>query len=84
MRRDLARTLSKREDNSGEANGIAYETGGSPSGQNVAFLRCNKAINMAPANGQWQFDPLLCIGATGIQALEHGVLRKKIRGRKHA
>src|SRR5437762_12490990 len=31
------------------------------------FLQCSKAIKMAPANGQWQFSPLLCIGATGIQ-----------------
>src|SRR3954470_7928604 len=26
------------------------------------FLQCSKSINAAPANGQWQFDPLLCIG----------------------
>ena len=54
-----------------------------PSGQNVAFLQCSNTVNVAPANGQWQFDPLLCIGATGIQASERA-LRKKIRGRKHA
>ena len=63
---------------------IAHETGlENPSGQNVAFLQCSNTVNVAPANGQWQFDPLLCIGATGIQASERA-LRKKIRGRKHA
>jgi hypothetical protein len=39
---------------------------------------------MAPANGQWQFDPLLCIGATGIQASEPSVALCKNNGRKHA
>jgi hypothetical protein len=36
-----------------EANGTAHERAGNPNGQDVAFLRCSKAINMAPANGQW-------------------------------
>src|SRR5947208_16411282 len=48
------------------------------------FLRCSKAIRMDPANGQWQFSPLLCIGATGIQALEPRSASRKIRGRKYA
>jgi hypothetical protein len=34
------------------------------------ILRCSNAGKVAPANGQWQFAPLLCIGATGIQASE--------------
>jgi hypothetical protein len=83
-RRDRARILSKGEATASEANGIAHETSWKPERTECrSFLQCNKAINAAPANGQWQFDPLLCIGATGIQASEH-VLRKKLRGRKHA
>ena len=50
----------------------------------VAF--CNAAnFGTAPANGQWQFGRLLCIGAAGIQASEPRRSRSaKIRGRKHA
>jgi hypothetical protein len=50
-----------------EANEIAYEKVRNPSGQNSHFAM-QQTINTAPANGQWQFDPLLCIGAAGIQA----------------
>jgi hypothetical protein len=84
-RRDRARILSKGEATASEANGIAHETSWKPERTECrSFLQCNKAINAAPANGQWQFDPLLCIGATGIQASAPPSVSKKIRGRKHA
>src|SRR6266581_1077991 len=41
------------------------------------ILRCNKTINMAPANGQWQFGWLVCIGATGMQASEPAFARSE-------
>ena len=46
------------------------ETGWKPERTECRILQCSKAINMAPANGQWQFGSLLCIGATGMQASE--------------
>jgi C4-dicarboxylate-binding protein DctP len=39
-------------------------------GASAAFLHCNNAFPTTPANGQWHFDRLLCIGAAGIQGRE--------------
>ena len=69
-RRDLARTPRRARLPPARRTGLPTKQAGNPSRQNVAFLQCNKTINTAPANGQWQFDPLLCIGAAGIQASE--------------
>ena len=43
-------------------------------------------LSAAPANGQWRFGRLLCIGAAGIQGREPRYARapQKSRGRKHA
>ena len=49
------------------------------------ILRCSKLQRPAPANGQWRFARLLCIGSVAYKLRSRVfALRKKLRGRKHA
>jgi hypothetical protein len=58
----------------------AIWTASSPAGEDRFYFAPQQSFG-APANGQWQFGWLLCIGAAGMQAFGAVLfaLRKKMR-----